>query len=166
MEQRNELNAAPRSFIFNRVLLTTPDVAFSAWTDEAQVANWWGPKDFTNPVCELDVRPGGIIRIDMKGADGILYPMQGTFHEVTNPETLVFTSTAFLDEQGNPGLEILNNVTFGDVNGKTKLRLQSDVIKVSPEAEEALKGMEDGWNQSLFKLEEHIAKIEEAKKEK
>ena len=23
------------------------------------MAQWWGPHHFTNPVCEIDVRPGG-----------------------------------------------------------------------------------------------------------
>ncbi|MGH2375506.1 MAG: SRPBCC family protein, partial [bacterium] len=31
------------------------------------MAQWWGPRGFTNPVCELDVRPGGAIRIHMRG---------------------------------------------------------------------------------------------------
>ena len=32
------------------------DRVFRAWTDSLQVARWWGPKGFSNPVCELDVR--------------------------------------------------------------------------------------------------------------
>ena len=28
-----------------------PEVVFRAWTDAKQLAEWWGPKGFTNPVC-------------------------------------------------------------------------------------------------------------------
>jgi len=38
----------------------------------------------------------------MRGPDGVVYPMKGVFHEIVEPERLVFTSTAFEDAQGNP----------------------------------------------------------------
>jgi len=40
----------------------------------------------------------------MRGPDGVVYPMKGVFHEIVEPERLVFTSTAFEDAQGNPML--------------------------------------------------------------
>jgi uncharacterized protein YndB with AHSA1/START domain len=27
---------------------------FEAWTDPTRVARWWGPKESTNPVCEME----------------------------------------------------------------------------------------------------------------
>ena len=39
-------------------------LVFQTWTDPKHVAQWRGPHGFTNPVCELDVRAGGIIPID------------------------------------------------------------------------------------------------------
>jgi uncharacterized protein YndB with AHSA1/START domain len=41
-------------------------VVFRAWIDAGQLAQWWGPKGFTNPVCEIDARVGGAIRIHMR----------------------------------------------------------------------------------------------------
>ena len=55
------------------------------------MAQWWGPKGFTNPFCELDARPGGAIRIHMRAPDGVVFPMTGRFREVAEPERLVFT---------------------------------------------------------------------------
>ena len=40
-----------------------------------------GPHGVTNPVCELAVRPGGGIHIDMRGPDGTVYPMTGVYRE-------------------------------------------------------------------------------------
>ena len=57
-------------------------VVFKVWTESEHVAKWWGPYGFTNPVCEVDARPGGAIRIDMRGPDGVVYPMGGIFHEI------------------------------------------------------------------------------------
>ena len=52
-----------------RVLNAPRALAFKAWTDPDMVKEWWGPKYFTNPVCEVDARPGGAIRIVMRGPD-------------------------------------------------------------------------------------------------
>jgi uncharacterized protein YndB with AHSA1/START domain len=32
---------------------------FRAWTSCEHVTQWWGPTDFTLPVCDMDFRPGG-----------------------------------------------------------------------------------------------------------
>ena len=48
-------------------------LVWAAWTDPKRMAQWWGPKGFTNPVCELDLRVGGKIRIDMRAPDGTRY---------------------------------------------------------------------------------------------
>ena len=67
-------------------------LVFKAWTDPKQLAQWWGPHGFTTPVCEVDVRPGGALLIHMRGPDGVVYPNKGVFHEIVEPDRLVFTS--------------------------------------------------------------------------
>ena len=47
---------------------------------------------FTNPLCEVDRRPGGSIRIHMPGLDGAIYPMTGVFCEIVPPERRCHTS--------------------------------------------------------------------------
>ena len=58
------------------------------------MAQWWGPQGFSNPVCEMDVRPGGALRIVMRAPDGAEYPMSGVFREVIKPERLVLSTVA------------------------------------------------------------------------
>src|SRR5437870_2775756 len=135
-----------------RIFDAPRDLVFKAWTDQKQLAQWWGPKLFTNPVCELDVRPGGAIRIHMRGPDGTVYPLKGVFREIVEPERLVFTSSALEDAEGNPQFETITTVTFAEQNGKTKLTVHEVVVKAQPGSEGAIAGMEEGWNQSLDKL--------------
>lgn len=141
-----------QELVITRIFDAPREMVFQAWTDVKQMAQWWGPHGFTNPVCKMDVRPGGAIYIEMRGPDGITYPMGGTFHEVVAPERLVFTSTALLDEAGNPQLENLNTITFEEWNGKTRLTLHVQVVKATPVAAKALAGMDMGWSQSLDRL--------------
>ncbi len=135
------------------------ELVFKAWTDQNLMAKWWGPNGFTNPVCELDARPGGKILIVMRGPDFFPgdFPTTGVFHEVDEPRRLVFTTRAFEDEKGNSQIENLNTVTFADVGGKTEITLHVVVVKSAPEAAAALDGQPLGWSQSLDRLAQELA---------
>jgi uncharacterized protein YndB with AHSA1/START domain len=137
--------------VLTRVFDAPLERVWKAWTDPRQLAQWWGPAGFTNPVCDIDVRAGGAIRIDMRGPDGTVYPMTGVFREVVAPEQLVFTSSA-LDQDGKPLFEILNTVSFAARNGKTTLTVSARVLSKTAGADRYLSGMEQGWSQSLVRL--------------
>jgi len=132
-------------------------LVFQVWTDPKHVAQWWGPRGFSNPRCEWEARTGGAIHIDMRGPDGRIYPMTGTFQEVLEPERLVFTSSA-LDEAGHPLFEVETTVTFAERGGKTSLTMQARVVKSTAGAMQYIQGMEAGWTQSLERLEAYVAK--------
>jgi uncharacterized protein YndB with AHSA1/START domain len=105
----------------------------------------------------VDVRPGGAIRIHMRAPDGVVYPMSGVFHEIVEPERLVFSSAA-LDNNGEPLFEILNAVTFAEEGGKTKLTVHARVLKTKGDAAQHLAGMEQGWSMSLDKLHAEVTR--------
>lgn len=141
-----------RSVVITRVLDAPRDLVRKAWTDPKQMAQWWGPKGFTNPVCELDMRVGGAIRIDMRAPDGTVYPMTGTFREIVKPEQLVFMAEA-RDHDGNVLLESLTTVTFEEQGGKTRLIVHAHAFGLAPIAPQMLAGMQAGWTQSIDRLE-------------
>lgn len=148
------MTSEPASALPDLTLTRTLDapraLVFKAWTDAKHLARWWGPDGFTNPVCEIDPRPGGAIRIHMHGF-GVTYPMTGTYVEVVENERLVFMTTP-LNEAGESLFELLNTVTFAERNGQTTLTLTVHVLKAGPESAEPLSGMNEGWNQSLDRL--------------
>ena len=139
-----------------RVINAPRERVFKAWTDPELVTQWWGPDGVTNPVCELDVRPGGAIDIVMLAGpelgdlQGSKWPMTGVFQEIIPSAKLVYVSSAIMD--GQPILELLNTVTFEEQAGQTKMTLQIVVTKATPQAEGPLAGMSAGWNQSIGKL--------------
>jgi len=132
---------------------------FQAWADPKQLARWWGPRAWTNPVCEVDLRPGGAMKIVMRGRvspsesqEGD-YPMTAVIREVVEPERIVFVSRV-------AGLEVHQTVTFAEHSGggKTLLTLRARVLSATPQMAGAVAGMEEGWTQSLAKLADHLAK--------
>ena len=144
---------AEREVFLTRVYDAPRALVFRAWTDSQQLARWWGPKGFSNPVCEVDARPGGRLRIVMRAPDGTDYPMRGVFQEVVAPERLVFTNIA-VDAQDQPIIEGLTTVLFAEEGGKTRVTVQTRGKAMAPIATQYLQGMEMGWSQSLEKLAE------------
>jgi uncharacterized protein YndB with AHSA1/START domain len=139
-----------------RRVAASPEVVFRAWTDAKQLAQWWGPKGFSNPVCELDARVGGAIRIHMRAPNGVLYPMTGRLIEFDRPHRLVFM-TAALDGEGKPMFEVLNTVTFAAVPTGTEIALVAEVTSATADAPRYLAGMSQGWSQSLDRLSVLVA---------
>lgn len=83
--------------------------------------------------------------------------MSGKYLEVVEPKLLVFTSSA-LDKKSKPIFNVFNTITFAEQDGKTKLIMHASVSEATPEAAPHIAGMEEGWTQSLVRLEEFIAK--------
>jgi len=143
--------------VITRVFDAPRELVFKAWTDPKRMAQWWGPRGFTNPICELDARVGGAWRIVMRSSAGIEYPCGGMYREIVEPERFVFTNIA-TDNQGNPVLDGLTTVIFAQYGGKTKLTLQTRAVAVFAHAAAYLAGMEAGWTQSLERLAEELAR--------
>ncbi|MEJ0074880.1 MAG: SRPBCC domain-containing protein [Alphaproteobacteria bacterium] len=148
---------AESEVLLSRMFDAPRALVFRTWTDPHHLAQWWGPRGFTNPVCELDLRVGGRILIHMCAPDGTVYPMTGTFCEIVAPERLVFTAIAE-DVRGRALLEGLVTVTFEDRDGKTKVTVREKAVALVPVAGPMLAGMENGWAQSLTRLDVLVAK--------
>jgi uncharacterized protein YndB with AHSA1/START domain len=150
-----EEQPAEREVVLTRTLDAPRDLVFRVWTEPGHLARWWGPHGFTNPVCEVDLRPGGAYRIVMRAPDGHEYPCQGVYREIVGPERLVFTNNA-VGEDGSLVLEGLTTVLFAEEGGKTTLTMRTRAKAVVDFARAYLSGMEAGWSQSLEKLEEEV----------
>src|SRR5215469_2694594 len=148
--------SAEKEVTLSRLINAPREMVFKAWTDREQLKKWWGPKGFTNPVCEIDSTPGGTILIHMKAADGTMHPMDGEFHEIVEPEKIVFTSAA-LNKMGERIFEVLNTVTFHDENGKTRLTLHAAISNSTDEGKPYLDGMNEGWSQSTDRLNDLVS---------
>ena len=153
-----------REVTLTRTFDAPRDIVWIAWTDPRQLAQWWGPKGFTNLVTAWDARPGGAIDLVMRASVEIAkqigmsdHPMTGTFHEVVAPERLVFTAVA-RDADGNPLLEARTTVTFTDQGGKTAVTVHASAKGIAPMSARMLEGMDAGWSQSLERLGEHLAR--------
>ena len=79
-----------RTIVITRVFDAPRRLVFEAWTDPRHVAQWWGPPGFDSPLCEMDLRTGGLFRIHLRAPDGVIHPCRGVFRELIEPERIVY----------------------------------------------------------------------------
>ena len=81
-----------REIVMARVFNAPRRLVWDAWTKPELFVRWFGSRDWTVPVCEMDVRAGGTYRYVMRRADGSQeMVMRGEYREVVPPERLVTT---------------------------------------------------------------------------
>jgi len=101
-----------RELVTSRVVDAPRERVFQAFSDPSRLAQWWGPKGFTNTFHEFDFRPGGTWRFTMHGPDGGNYPNESVF-DVVQPERVV------LRHVSAPQFEI--TITFAEEAGRTRV---------------------------------------------
>ncbi len=73
-----------------------------AWTNAAEIAQWFGPEGCTAPGAVADVRVGGRYSFPIIGQDGSLNTVVGEYTHVEEPAHLAFT-WSWIREDGRPG---------------------------------------------------------------
>ncbi|MFA6089458.1 MAG: SRPBCC domain-containing protein [Candidatus Woesearchaeota archaeon] len=170
----DKTNQNKDKLIITRVINAPPETVFKAWSEPEQIKKWWGPKGFTSPEIQVDLRKGGKYLYCMRGTEGKFagkdFWSGGVFKKVDIPNKLVIVDY-FTDNVGKKMLpsdygmdknfpkESTVTITFDEENMKTRLCIMYRLPKSKLAREAILKsGMKEGWNQSLDKLQELVEK--------
>lgn len=98
----------------HRVLRTTPERLFRAFTDPDAMVKWLPPHGFTGKVHEIDVRPGGRYRMSFTNlTTGHSHSFGGEYLEVV------------------PGVRLVHTDRFDDPNLPGEMRVTVSIKKVS-----------------------------------
>lgn len=97
----NSSTSPEKDLTIARVFDAPRSLVFKVWTEPQHFVRWLGPKDFAATSCQMDVRLGGTYRACIRSPEGTDYWMQGVYHEIVEPERLVFTF-AWEDENSQP----------------------------------------------------------------
>jgi uncharacterized protein YndB with AHSA1/START domain len=167
---KNTANETER-MVVTRIFDAPRELVWKAWTDPKYVMQWWGPKGFTCPSCEIDFRVGGKFLWSMRTPDGQEGWNGGEYHEIVPHEKIVF-SMYFADSKGNKldpaelGIEheavedAHDVVLFEDLgNGQTKLTfIGNDTMQNAIES-----GQLEGWKETLDKVATVVEGLVQAK---
>jgi len=156
--------APTRTVTVERTFDAPRDLVFRVFTEPQHLRRWWGPKGYTSPVCEADVRVGGRYLFCMRSPEGQDIYGTGTFREVVPNERIVYTDS-FADQRGNVvtgafyglpedfPLELLVTISFADAPGGTRVTLEHAGLPVGEMAD----GAGVGWAESLEKVSAALA---------
>ena len=89
--------------VVKRIVEAPLEEAWKAWTEPEYVMRWWGPKHFTSPACEIDLREGGRYIFCMQAPPewgGAVHYSSGVYTRIVPMERLEFTQS-LTDEEGN-----------------------------------------------------------------
>ncbi len=83
-------------FILDRFIDAPTPLVWEALTTPEHLKQWYMPKPYGSvAACAMDVRPGGMISIDIALPDGQVFPNLGCFLDVIPMQRLVWTSMLF-----------------------------------------------------------------------
>jgi uncharacterized protein YndB with AHSA1/START domain len=134
------------SVSLHRVLKTTPEKAFRAFTDPKAMAAWLPPYGFLCEVHEMDAREGGTYRMSFTNfSTGNGHSFGGKYLEVKPRELLKYSDK--FDDPNLPG-EMTTTVWFKKVSVGTELTIKQEGIPSVIPAEMCYLG----WQDSLDKL--------------
>jgi len=130
----------------HRILRTTPEKIYRAFTDPDAMARWLPPFGFTGKVHELDAKVGGTYRMSFTNfGTGNGHSFGGTYKELVPGERLRYTAT--FDDVNLPG-EMQTTVVIRQVVCGAEISVvQEGIPEVIP-----VEACYLGWQESLINL--------------
>jgi uncharacterized protein YndB with AHSA1/START domain len=142
--------AADKTSLEIKRLIKAPiDCVYAAWTDPAQMKEWFGPSNVQTRGLIADARVGGKLQWDLISGDGEEMTMRGEFRELQPNKKVVFTWQWQDDENWEEHFSIVT-VELTDRDGDTELRLTHEKLP----SEDSRDRHSEGWSSVLDRLEE------------
>lgn len=134
------------SVSLHRVLATSPEKLFRAFTEAAAMASWLPPYGFVCTVHEMNAQPGGTYRMSFQNfTTGNSHSFGGKYLEIKPNEFLKYTDQ--FDDPNLPG-EMVTTVWMQKNIAGTELKIVQEGIPAAIPAEMCYLG----WQDSLDKL--------------
>jgi len=151
--------------LLERTLDAPRDMVWKALTTPELLKQWWAPRPYETPECEMDLKPGGIFYTRMTGPDGFEHKGAGCFLEIVPGEKLVWTSALgpefrpndLGDNQDCTALAFTAVITLEDADGRTLYRAVALHKNGKDRDAHATMGFEHGWGVCADQLGEVAA---------
>lgn len=131
-----------------------PELVWKAWTTPDLLKQWFAPKPFETPHCEIDLRPGGKFRTVMRSPEGDEFDGTGCFLEVVPNERLVWTTALAPGYRPQPSDLPFTAIIELQPTSSGGTRYRAIAMHQNPEhnKQHADMGFVDGWGAALDQL--------------
>ncbi len=137
--------------VIKRVIQAPRARVYQAWTDPAQLREWFAPEGVRTRSIAADVRVGGKYRWDLITEQGENWAAFGEYRELVPEKKIVFT-WQWDDDQAWENHTSIVTVELFDSRGGTELRLTHEQLP----SEESRDRHSEGWNSLLNRLEQFL----------
>ena len=120
---------------------------YAAWTDPAQLKEWWGPESVRTRNFAADVRVGGKYRWDLINQEDEEMSVFGEYRELVPEKKIVFT-WKWDDDDVWENRNSVVTVELFDAAGGTELHLRHEQLPST----ESRDRHNEGWNSVLDRL--------------
>jgi uncharacterized protein YndB with AHSA1/START domain len=141
------------SLEIKRFINAPRDRVYAAWTDPAQLRQWFGPEKVQTRNLISDARVGGKFRWDLTNSEGEKMTCLGEYRELQPGKKIVFTWQWDDDEDWANHISVVT-VELSDRDSGTELRLIHEQLP----NEQSRDGHTGGWNSALDKLEKFFSR--------
>jgi uncharacterized protein YndB with AHSA1/START domain len=147
--------------VLEREVDVPPELVWRAWTEPELLKQWFAPKPYETPECEIDLRPGGGFRTVMRSPEGDEFDNTGCFLEVVPNERLSWTSVLGPDYRPavtDPDELQMTAVVEIQSNGRGGTRYRALAIhrgEADRKRHEEM-GFEEGWGAAWEQLVELV----------
>ena len=172
-QQKSDASPQSDELVIERTFDAPRALVWQAWTEPERLALWWGPRGCTIRIKKLELRDGGVFHYAMVFSDKNEMWGRFVFRDIAAPERLVFVNS-FSDPEGGVTrapfpqlrdlwpLEVLTDVGFAEVDGKTRMTLRARPINATAAERRAFTGMhasmQGGYGASFDALDTLLAK--------
>lgn len=128
------------------------ELVFDVLTQPEHVRHWYAAFEDEVIACSIDLRVGGVYRIDVVTADGTSMSFSGTYSEVERPTRVV--ATWLFD--GWPGVEAVESTELAESDGVTTMTI---TMRFDDQAGRDHMNKFDGQESSWDHLEDYLRSL-------
>jgi uncharacterized protein YndB with AHSA1/START domain len=145
---------ADEQILITREFDAPPELVYKAWTTPELVRQWWAGRRGEMKVVDIDLRVGGMWRYVMLAHGEFEVAFHGEYREIVPGERIVTTEVYEGAPPAPEGEDVLNVITFTEVEGRTLLELL--VQAPSKQVRDMIvdSGMEGGLQEQMEILDE------------
>ncbi len=143
-----------REIVLTRNFNAPRELVFEALSQPQHIRRWWGIRDDTMTICELDFRVGGAWRFVVNGPQG-QHGFRGQYREIVPVERIVQT----FEWEGMPGHISTETLTLDERDGRTTMTILCQFDSTQDRDGMLGSGMETGAGESYDRLEELLESL-------
>ncbi len=138
-----------------------PAVLWRMYTEPQHLVQFYGSPGCTHPVCEMDVRPGGLWRHTLRVPDGREFPSLSTFVEVDPPRRFSYEWEAVPDPIFGPVMppRTLNTMEFAAKDGGCLVTARVECVSLQARDGQVRGGFGHSVQLSMVRLDDYLTRL-------